>query len=183
MRPNKCNYYIEEDDGQIVFDNEKTNSFIIDKEDRQIVEKYYWFKNDSGYWVSASNYSYNHCFLRIHRLLLDAQQGEYVDHKDRDRSNNRKSNLRFVTQQENNINRTKQSNNKSGFIGIYWDKQTSMWRSQIKINKKIITLGRYQNIEDAVKTRLYAELKYFGEEFAPQRHLFDEYNIKFSGDD
>jgi hypothetical protein len=83
----------------------------------------------------------------------------------------------LATKQENNINRTKQNNNKSGFVGVYWDKQTSMWRAQIKINNKIITLGRYNNITDAVITRLQAELKYFGIDFAPQRHLFEQYNI------
>ena len=77
------------------------------KKDRVLVEKYYWFKNDSGYWISASDYSSNHCNLRLHRLLLGAKQGEYVDHKDRNRSNNLRINLRFATQQENNINRTK----------------------------------------------------------------------------
>ena len=58
-----------------------------------------------------------------------------------------------------------------------------MWRSQIKINKKVITLGRYKDIKEAVTVRLYAELKYFGQDFAPQRHLFKEYNIKTKGVD
>lgn len=177
MKLKKCNYYIEENDYYRVFDNQKINSFIIDKEDKQLIEKYYWSKSHNGYWISSSNYSNNHCCIRLHRLLLGAKHGEYVDHKDRDRSNNRRNNLRLATKQENNINRTKQNNNKSGFVGVYWDKQTSMWRAQIKINNKIITLGRYNNITDAVITRLQAELEYFGIDFAPQRHLFEQYNI------
>lgn len=50
--------------------------------------------------------------------------------------------------------------------------------AQIKYNYKRIFLGYYDDIEDAIRARLKAELKYFGKEFAPQRHLFKEYGIK-----
>ena len=43
---------------------------------------------------------------------------------------------------------------------------------------KEINLGYFDNIEDAVKARLEGELKYFGAEFAPQRHLFEQYGIE-----
>lgn len=43
------------------------------------------------------------------------------------------------------------------------------------INKRI-NLGIYSNFEEAVKVRLEAEKKYYGE-FAPHRDLFEKYNI------
>lgn len=71
------------------------------------------------------------------------------------------------------------SNNTSGFTGVSWDKKMSKWRSYIVINKQQIHLGLYINKEDAVIARLKAEAKYYGE-FAPQRHLFDEYGISIN---
>jgi hypothetical protein len=70
-----------------------------------------------------------------------------------------------------------QSNNTSGFIGVSWDKSHNLWQVNIRVNKKLIKIGRYKDIEDAKVARLKAELKYFGNEIAPQRHLFKEYNI------
>ena len=68
------------------------------------------------------------------------------------------------------------SNNTSGFIGVDWVKRRQGWRARIKVEKKEISLGIFANQKDAIKARLMAEKKYFGD-FAPQRHLFDEYGI------
>ena len=54
-------------------------------------------------------------------------------------------------------------------------------RSYININGRQIHLGLFQNKEDAIKIRLKAEAKYYGE-FAPQKHLFEQYKINIGGD-
>ena len=54
--------------------------------------------------------------------------------------------------------------------------------ARIVLDKKDIYLGRYSNKEDAIKARLEAEIKYYGE-FAPQRHLFEQYGISINGSD
>lgn len=71
-------------------------------------------------------------------------------------------------------------NNTSGFSGVSWDKERSKWVAYIVIDKKRKKLGRFDDKKDAIKTRLLAEEKYFGE-FAPQRHLFKEYSITSEG--
>ena len=43
------------------------------------------------------------------------------------------------------------------------DKNRNKWIAQITVNYKNIHLGRYENIEDAIKARKEAEVKYFGE--------------------
>ncbi len=70
------------------------------------------------------------------------------------------------------------SNNISGVIGVGWHKRTSKWRARIKVNQQDYNLGSFENKNDAIVARLKAELKYYGAEFAPQRHLFEEYGIK-----
>ena len=69
------------------------------------------------------------------------------------------------------------SNNKSGVIGVSKNKKRDKWISSIVISGKYNFLGYFNNKDDAIKSRLNAELKYFGN-LAPQRYLFDEYGIQ-----
>ena len=101
---------------------------------------------------------------------------KWCDHADRNELNNRKYNLRKSSKQENARNHNKQSNNSSGFIGVCFSKGANKWMSYIMINKKNIYLGYFVNKYDAIIARLQAEQKYF-KEFAPQRHLFEQYGI------
>lgn len=51
----------------------------------------------------------------------------------------------------------KNSNNTSGYKGVTWDKTQNKWKAQIVFKNKVIYLGRFENIEDAVEARLKAE--------------------------
>ena len=57
-----------------------------------------------------------------------------------------------------------------------------MWQVYISVDKKKIHLGWCSNKEEAIKIRLLAESKYYGE-FAPQKHLFEEYGINTQQND
>jgi len=74
------------------------------------------------------------------------------------------------------MNRSLQPNNTSGIIGVHLNKNNK-WVAQIMLNRKTNYLGSFSNKKDAVIERLKAEKEYFGEEFAPQRHLFKKYGI------
>ena len=50
------------------------------------------------------------------------------------------------------------------------------------LNQKSIWLGEYVDKDDAIKARLLAEVKYFGD-FAPQRHLFRQYGIEVDNEE
>ena len=51
------------------------------------------------------------------------------------------------------------------------------YEDSIFVDGKNILLGRSSNKEDAITKRLKAEKKYF-KEFAPQKHLFEDYLVK-----
>jgi len=102
--------------------------------------------------------------------------GVELDHKDRNKLNNRKENFRPATHSQNSMNKDLQSNNTSGIIGVHWYSSKDKWASGIMLNRKQIHLGYYINKDDAIKARLKAEQQYFGE-FAPQQHLFEQYGI------
>ncbi len=99
------------------------------------------------------------------------------DHINRNELDNRSCNLRPCTQQENVRNKSIRSDNTSGITGVDWSKRYKKWRARIFNNKKKeILIGLFNNLNDAIIARLKAEKEYYGE-FAPQRDLFDKYNI------
>jgi hypothetical protein len=85
-----------------------------------------------------------------------------LDHIDRNRTNNRISNLREATPSQNCMNRI-YSTNTSGVPGVSYDKRYSKWVAYIKINHKRIQLGYFTDFDDACQARWDAEDQYFGE--------------------
>jgi hypothetical protein len=100
----------------------------------------------------------------VHRLVWLMTYGDWpkggIDHIDGNGLNNKIENLRDVAQSENTKNRRLNRNNKSGQCGVHWFKQTSKWRADIKIDGRKISLGYFDDFNDAVEAREEAELKY-----------------------
>ena len=106
----------------------------------------------------------------IHALVaqefLDKPEVDYqlvIDHKDRNKLNNQVSNLRFVSQSQNLMNRGKGLNTSSKFKGVCWHKYNKAWRAQIGVNKTSIHLGYYEvEVEAAIVYNTKA-VELFGE--------------------
>lgn len=172
----KYNQYDYSKDYGIGYCSNTGTEFYFDWDDFNKIKNYCWseYINDRGYHSLRSHEPTTHKVVKFYQLIVDY---DLVEHEDRNPLNNRKSNLRQATVQENCRNRSLSIKNKSGFVGVHFDKTRDRWVASITIDYKQINLGRFINKEDAIKTRLKAELKYFGLEFAPQRHLFEKYNI------
>lgn len=97
-----------------------------------------------------------------HRLAWLFMNGELplceIDHINRDRSDNRISNLRECTSSENNHNRAMFTNNSSGCTGVSFT--SNRWRASITIDGTRINLGRFEKYSDAVDARKNAEVFY-----------------------
>ena len=140
------------------------NTFLFDKEDYNLIKDYCWFINEKGYVVAnplQKEKEQKHKLIRFHRLILDAHTNFQVDHINHRKNDNRKENLRLVTNSQNSMNRSIQSNNTSGVTGVSY--YNDGWNSEIHVNNEKIYLGKFNNIEDAIKARKDAETKYFGE--------------------
>ena len=101
--------------------------------------------------------------LKAHRIawiLMNGVAPDQIDHINGNRSDNRISNLRNVTKAENDRNRATSSANTSGVMGVSWRKSASKWQAQIKIDRRTIHLGYFDDFHIAVATRKRAERDY-----------------------
>ena len=149
--------------------------FYFDLEDYDKIKDYCWNEkiDKHGYSVLIAHIPFQNKTIKMFHLL--GFKG--YDHHNRNPLDNRKENLWSASVTDNVRNSSINKNNKSGFIGVSWHKQSNKWRAYITIDYKQISLGQFSDIKEAIKARLNAEVKYFGK-FAPQRHLFEQYGIK-----
>lgn len=155
--PDTNEIVIYSDYAEIILLNREYNEVgraLIDLEDVEKVKNYRW-NLGSGYILSKR-------VGLLHRFILNAQKGEEIDHKSINPLDNRKQNLRKCTSSQNSMNRGMQSNNTSGVKGVHWDKKYLKWKVYIKVDKKLVHLGHYENFDDAVQVRKNAEVKYYG---------------------
>ena len=145
-------------------DCEEIARAIIDIDDIEKCSLYKWsYKKDNKY-VKNGHAGY------LHRYIMEYPENMVVDHINGNKLDNRKSNLRICTDQQNKMNHKTYSNNSAGYPGVSWHKKSGKWRARIQVQGKDIHLGFFDVLEDAIHVRHQAEIDYFGE-FAP--HLND----------
>ncbi len=149
-----------------------TSEFLFDIEDLPLIESRSWYRDKDGYLVSSYFYNGRRRFVRFHRIVIRAKEGQFVDHINKNRADNRKQNLRCCNRAENDRNRNPYSTNTSGVSGVYFDRQRGKWTASISYNKKRLFIGRFVDKDDAIRARLEKEAELF-KEFAPQRALME----------
>ena len=118
--------------------------------------------NGNGYLRTAINYKSYY----IHRLIFVMFHGYFpkqIDHIDGNRSNNRIENLRPATYPENNRNAKIRIDNSSGCKNVSWAKDRQKWCVAIRLNRKRIYLGYYEDLELADLVAHEARDKYHKE--------------------
>jgi len=99
-----------------------------------------------------------------HRLAWLYVHGEFptneIDHVNGQKSDNRLCNLRPATHGENMKNRTAKPNSLSGVFGVRWNISSKKWTARIKSNRKVIHLGTFSDLKDAILARKAAESRY-----------------------
>ncbi|PZT57471.1 hypothetical protein [Paenibacillus silvae] len=135
--------------------------FYFDINDLEEVEKYSWCMDDKGYVRSRQfDEKGQRKTIVLHRLLLNAAEGEIVDHKNNTPCDNRRTNIRMASIKENTRNRTPRSPyNISGLS----KNDRGKWLAGINVDKKHIYLGTFNTYEEAFEARKDAEIFYFGE--------------------
>lgn len=130
---------------------------IVYECDYKSIEDVSWSCTRDGYACSGTHRK----TILLHRFLCSAANDMEVDHINGNRLDNRRSNFRIVTGQENGMNRSIHNTNTSGFPGV--SSRGTKWAARIKVDQVNIRLGSFYKFEDAVEARKAAEIKYFGE--------------------
>jgi hypothetical protein len=138
---------------------------IVDDEDYDFLSQWKWSASHQGYAVRRQGGK----IIIMHRALLGYDGKNEIDHINREKWDNRKSNLRIVSHADNNKNRPKTSRNKCGRKGVIYNKQLSKpWVTHITIrdgenNKIHYHVVNYENIDDATVAYDVQALRYFKE--------------------
>ena len=139
---------------------------LIDDDDFELVSRYkwraLWHKDTKSFYAKTNILKSDgkYTTLPMHRLILNAQKGDEVDHIHHFTLDNRKSELRICTKNQNQHNRGANANNTSGYKGVAWHKKNKKWTAQIRLNLKLKYLGSYPTPELAYEAycRAAAEL-------------------------
>lgn len=133
----------------------------VDDGDAGLVAGFRW-RLSGGYAVAWSGCRPNRVVVAMHRLVLSAPPRVEVDHRDRDKLNNRRSNLRLATTRQNHGNVGRQSNNTSGYKGVCWVPRRG-WVANISDHGRLRHLGYHATAEAAARAYDRAALDVFGE--------------------
>lgn len=139
---------------------------LVDDEDYEYLNQWSWYaEKRHGIWYAVRK-PYNKRYA-MHRIIMNVPKNKITDHIDGDGLNNQKSNLRICNHTQNMMNRKMNSNNTSGYKGVYlfFNKKQGYkrWCAYITANKKRTILGYFKNIKDASKAYEEAADRLFGE--------------------
>mgnify|MGYP003392956036 CR=1 FL=1 len=141
---------------------------MVDDEDFEIINKFKWnCSTNRSKLPYVQRYTpflnKKRSCIKLHRQIMSAKEGQYVDHINGNSLDNRKVNLRICTNKENSRNSRISRNNTSGYKGVIWNKRNKNWRARIGLEGKMFDLGSYKNKEDAAKAYNDGAIKYYGE--------------------
>jgi hypothetical protein len=154
----RSNRYNQNKDGYVECITKKGEVIKVDKEDVEILKPHNWAIVNNGYAITYIKRK----LLPMQNFIMNPPKGFVVDHINRDKLDNRKSNLRIATLQQNSMNRRKHNpNSLSKYKGVAKDK--NKWVAQIIKDGKRKEIGRYETQEEAAIAYNQSAIEVFGE--------------------
>lgn len=154
---------------------------IVDDLDFDFLSQYTWRIGTGGYVVTHQFYKKKIWTMLMHRVIMLARHKDMIlDHRNGNKRDNRKANLRFCTRKQNRINTIKKAGDKRGrrpfsskYLGV--SKHTNgFFLANISYRGKVKYCGCFRSEEEAHIAVVAASLKYHGD-FSPYhaRMLYD----------
>ena len=120
---------------------------VYDAEDSILIESSNWCLTN-GYPSRRRNGKTEY----LHHLLKKIRPGLEVDHKNGNRLDVRRKNLRLITHHANTQNLKLSSNNQSGYRGVSWCKRDKRWKAYATIRGKQHFVGRFRTVLEAARS-------------------------------
>lgn len=137
---------------------------LVDNRDLHLLENVKWYVGNKGYArrnTPAGNGKQGHELLHV--VIMKRKSTDMVDHILGDKLDNRRSQLRVCSNEENSRNRRKASNNTSGYKGVTYLKKYKTWHARISLGGKYRSLGTFKCIKDAALAYNFAAAELYGE--------------------
>lgn len=158
----------------VVQRNGNTHEVLVSYESIPLLEKlnYKWHVNynwsNDSFYAKATVYQGmldgkpKYEIYRMNRILVNAKEGEYVDHINHNTLDNRLENLR-ITDNITNILHRKSANKNSttGVRNVSYDSKQDKYIVQLQVNGRNKTFGTYDNLTDAEKLANELREKYY----------------------
>lgn len=124
---------------------------IVDDDLFEYLNRFKWHASKNGnvfYARRAISMNPGYHGLYLHHIVIGFPlHKKQIDHINGDGLDNRRKNLRIVTQRQNlsNLKIHREGKTSSMYVGVYWHSPYKKWASKIRVNGKRIFLGYFTN--------------------------------------
>lgn len=142
---------------------------LVDDEDFDNLSKHQWYVTVYGYancrdYIRGSGRKKQKSTTYImHRLIMNCPEDKHIDHINHNTLDNRKSNLRIVTQSQNMMNSSSRKGSTSKYLGVGWHNQNHNWRAYIKSAQGYKHIGSFTDEKSAAMAYDRKALELYGE--------------------
>lgn len=147
---------------------------VVDDADYELLSQWRWSMHSGGYACRKG------ASVLMHRFLLGLERGNraVVDHINGDKLDNRRGNLRVISQHRNSCNRKRPGGQRAGvsrFRGVWFRNDlrplAKRWGARISVvgvegKKLAVHLGYFVAEEEAARAYDAVALEWYGPEFA-----------------
>lgn len=125
--------------------------------------RYRWHCTAKGYAARRRSVQEGGGVELLHRAILGLRGKQQGDHRNRDKLDNRRDNLRVATNGQNQVNQPPDKTNTTGYKGVIKARNRPGYIAQIKVEGKNVFLGYFRNKKDAARAYNRAAEVAFGE--------------------